>query len=402
LILHEHSFGHFGRDAVVKALIYKGLWWPGLRDDVVKELANCDACVRYTVTRSGFNPAQFIISDAPWNHLQLDTSVHLPTAPGGFTALLIIICVFTGFVLLRPIKTTSAEIVANELWQICCIFGVPKIIQSDNGPEFSNAVIRCLTTLNGIEHRFISPYNPRADGKVERSIQTVTGIIKKMIHGNNENWTLYVPFAQLSYNHKVAALTGSSPFSLMFGRSMNPIKDYSDAQEQSVDTEEWGRHMEMVQSLIYPAILDRVVGRKNKMIQALDRKRRLITADHFPAGAIVMLNDPHRTNKFEPRFIGPFSIVRRTRNGNYMVRDNVGDILERMVPPDQLKLVSKKPRASDLENTAYEIERILNHRGEAGAYEYHVKWKNYRTPTWEPAANFLDTRLITDYWKSKE
>lgn len=403
LIRREHSFGHFGRDAVIKSLLNKNLWWVGMRQQVVQELANCDACTRFTVTQSGFNPAQFIISDAPWNHVQIDTSVHLPAAPGGFTALLVFIDVFTGFVILRPIKTTSAEIVANELWNVCCLFGIPKILQSDNGPEFVNNVIRSLTKLAGIEHRYIAPYNPRADGKVERSIQTVMSVIKKLLHGNENNWVLYVPFAQLSFNNKVSALTGSSPFSLMFGRGVNAPNDYSDASVSSTaDHDIWNQHMEQIQSLIYPAILERVTDRKNKMIQSLDKKRRLLTTDRFPPGAIVMLRDPHRANKFEPKFIGPYSIVRRTRNGNYMLRDNTGDVLDRMIPPDQLKLISKKPRPTDLENNAYEIERILEHRGVPGQYEYKVKWKNFRETTWEPSSNFLDTALISDYWKSPE
>jgi hypothetical protein len=135
------------------------------------------------------------------------------------------------------------------------------------------------------------------------------------------------------------------------------------------------------------------------MIKALDKQRKQLTENAFPIGAIVMLRDPNRKDKFEPKYIGSYSIVRRTRNGNYQLRSEDGEDLERHVPPDQLKLVSKKPRASDLEHNVYEIEKILNHRGEPGNYEYEVKWKGYRETTYEPAENFRDVSLIRDYWK---
>jgi len=405
LIQQQHAFGHFGITAVCANLISRNYWWKGMRKDIQRELSNCDSCNRYTVVRSGFNPAMYITSSSPWEHIQIDSSVHLPPAPGGYKALLVIIDVFTGFVILRPIKTTSADIVANELWQVCCILGLPKIIQSDNGPEFVNEVIRALVKLVGIEHRFISPYNPRADGKVERSIQTVMSIIKKLLHGYENNWTLFVPFAQLSFNNKYASLTGSTPFSLMFGRCLNPIQDYTaDGTEVNIDDlDEWKLHMEKIQSLIYPAILERTKNSKDKMIQALNKKRRLLTKDSvIPVGAIVMLIDPLRKNKFEPKYIGPYTVTHRTRNGNYQLKDGTGVELDRRVPPDQLKLVSEKARPQDLETQEYEIDCILEHRGHPGTYEYKTKFKGFRNPTWVPEENFVDTALIRDYWKSEQ
>ena len=91
----------------------------------------------------------------PGEHYQIDTSVHLPESPDGFTALLVLIDVFSGFVILRSVKDTTAETIAHELWNIFCIIGWPKILQSDNGSEFVNETIRALIKLTGIDHRLI-------------------------------------------------------------------------------------------------------------------------------------------------------------------------------------------------------------------------------------------------------
>jgi hypothetical protein len=315
---------------------------------------------------------------------------------------LVIICVFTGFIILRPIKTNSAEIVANELVQLFCTFGWPKIIQSDNGPEFTNDVLRAVVKLSNIDHRLISPYNPRADGKVERSIGTVMTIIKKLLHGSDNHWPLFVPFAQLAFNEKVSSLTNSTPFSLMFGRSCNEMKDYSsDNKEQEQATiQQWQAHWEKILSVIYPAISDRIRSSKSKMIQRLNKNRRQLLSGALPNGAIVMLIDQRRQNKNEPPYVGPYSIIRRTQQGNYVLKDeSTKDILDRHVPPDQLKLVSRKPRDADLADNQYEVQSILKHRGSPGNYQYYVKWKDYNDRTWESAASFLDDKIIKNYWK---
>ena len=247
--------------------------------------------------------------------------------------------------------------------------------------------------------------NPEFDSFFLAScFQTVMLVLKKLLNGNEHNSTLFVPFAQLSFNNKVAALTGSTPFSLMFGRSLNEIKDYTDNKEEgtiiNIDIQDWKKHMDKIQSLIYPAIIDRTLAKKDKMLKSLDKQHKLLTTSSFPTGSIVMLKDPNRSNKFEPKYIGPYQIVRRTRNGNFILKDQQGDLVDRMIPPDQLKLVSKKPRKQDKE-AVYIIEKILNHRGEPGTYEYYTKFKSYRTPEWIPEENFQDTALISDYWKSE-
>ena len=402
-IEQEHDFGHFGRDALYSKLLHRGYWWPGMRDAIAKKLSECDACTRYVVTKSGFHPARSITALGPMDHIQIDCSVHLPPDAKGFTTLLVIIDVFTGFVFLRAIKTTSAECVAHSLWELFATFGLPKIIQSDNGPEFVNKIVAALVKLTGVEHRFISPYNPRADGKVERAIGTLMGIIKKLLHGHNKEWSLYVPFAQLAFNSKISTLTNSTPFSLMFARTLNPFKDYSSTNVDTplIDFNDWKTYQEKVMSLIYPAISGAVGVKKAAMVERLNKHRKQLVADSFPAGAIVMLNDPLRSDKFRTEvhwsLHRDFAVLAGVPTNSVML---LVITLDRSVPADQLKLISRKPRASDLTSEVFRVEKILSHRGTPGHYEYLTKWFGYTETTWTPAGNFLDDGCIKTYWKS--
>jgi hypothetical protein len=403
LIHNAHAFGHFGREAIFKELWYKDYWWPSMRSDINNVLRDCDACNRYVVVKRGYHPASSITALGPGDHFQIDTSVHLPESDDGYCALLVCIDVFTGFVLLRPLRDTTAETVARKLWKIFSIVGLPKILQSDNGSEFTNDVLHALIKITGIDHRLISPYNPRADGKVERSIGTVMMIIKKLLHGTNKHWPLFVSFAQLAFNNKVSSLTGSTPFSLMFGRSLNDMIDYTNLENPiPISLDEWKEHQEKIISLIYPAISDRIKSGKDKLMQCINKHRRTLLPSSLPNGSTVMITDPHRQNKFEPRYIGPYIIVRRSRGGAYVLKDATGDILDRKVPPDQIKLISKSKRGIDESRPIYVVEKILDHRGPPGHYEYLVKWKNYEDSanSWEPASSFLDDSIIKSYWQS--
>jgi transposase InsO family protein len=60
---------------------------------------------------------------------------------------------------------------------IVCCFGLPKSIQSDNGPHFANEAIERLTQILEIRHKFSIPYYPQSNGRAERLI----GILKSMM-----------------------------------------------------------------------------------------------------------------------------------------------------------------------------------------------------------------------------
>jgi hypothetical protein len=163
-------------------------------------------------------------------------------------------------------------------------------------------------------------------------------------------------------------------------------------------------------SVILPAVNDRILLAKDKMVNQLNQSRRLVLTDSLPTGATVMLKDPNGNRpKFEPKYLGPYTIVRRARNGAYVLKDLIGDLLDRHVPIDQLKVLSKTRRAPVASDSAlddsvvYEVDHIVSHQGDPGHYEYLVRWKNFTSAddTWEPQANFHDDEVIRNYWRGQ-
>ena len=170
-----------------------------------------------------------------------------------------------------------------------------------------------------------------------------------------------------------------------------------------VDLNDWNQYQRKVISLIYPAMSDRIKSRKLRQSDQFNKTHRLITPQTFPTGATVMIKDPVRQNKFEPTYIGPYTIVRRSRGGAYVLKDATGDLLDRHVTADQMKLIARRKRRIDKDQPIYEVESILDPRGLPGSYEYQVNWKNFDITenSWEPASSFLDDSTIQKYWASK-
>ncbi|KAF8934187.1 hypothetical protein BGZ58_005902, partial [Dissophora ornata] len=72
-----------------------------------------------------------------------------------------------------------------------------------------------------------------------------------------------------------------------------------------------------------------------------------------------------------------------------------------VAPDSDLDMGDDNDHADD--PTAYEVQKIIGHRGEGDALEYHVLWKGYDAShaLWLPLSSFNETRVIEDYLNAK-
>jgi len=416
LVTTAHARGHFGEKAMLSYIDREGYWWPKLRADIANEINECPDCQRFSAYTFGYEPARSISASLPGDHLQIDLA-QLPQSSEGYNYILVVVDLFSSFVLLRPMKDKQGITAANALWDIICTIGPPKILQSDNGSEFRNQITNTLCRLTGIPQHFISAYNPRSDGKVERTVKTIKQTIVKLLKGAISLWPTFVPFVQLMYNTKVQELTGSSPFSLMFGRKVNELKDYSNTPAQPITTENWIEHQRKIASLIMPSINNRINDKKTKQRLALDKTRKKLLSEALLPGSIVMIVDstylanPSLRPSTQPKFVGPYTVVRNTLGG-YLLHDSTSTALPRAVHIDQMKVLfragERAPPKALLDGVegeeTFEIDEILDDRNEENEeQEYLVKWKGYdeSEATWEVIENFDDYKCVETYWKKK-
>jgi transposase InsO family protein len=398
LLEDVHQLGHFGTDKMVTAVMDNGYWWPSLRTDAARLVAACDPCLKFNVVARGYHEEKGSVDAAePWQLILLDLA-EPPKADTGEKYLLVIVDAFTRFVVLRPLKDKSAASIAKELWKLFADFGVPKAIQSDNGTEFVNAIVREMRRAFGIQHRLVAAYNHSANGLVERGIRTVSTMLKKHLKGANQKWPQWVPLMQMAVNMVANVTTATAPCLLMFGRAWQQPGDYSGeivSAGSEDDRKKFADKLKWFVEKLYPAVVQRSAAMKKKG-QAY-RQRRERKAGKIEIGSIVYALDPVHKSKWDSMYDGPYEVIGVDDKKCFVLKDGDGKVLGRHIPIDQVKVVA----AQNLE-LVYAVEAVLDHKETANGVHYLVKWKGHQEDenSWEPVEHFNDWTAINKYWKS--
>lgn len=186
IIKYFHDFAHESTTRLIDRLRDNGHDWVGLQREVKRVVASCVVCVVNNYGKSMFATAQSVKAAYPFDVVQVDTAyLGEPSNHNGvrYTHLMVYIDVFTGFIILEPLRSTAMKEASNVIRRIFGRFGPPRRIITDGGPEYSSIhkAIDEMTTQWGCsaERVTTAPHTPRATGKAERAIQDVKRLIYK-------------------------------------------------------------------------------------------------------------------------------------------------------------------------------------------------------------------------------
>ncbi|EIE90565.1 hypothetical protein RO3G_15276 [Rhizopus delemar RA 99-880] len=406
LLEDAHTFGHFGSTSIVEQLHSQGLHWNNIYKDATETIKSCIECQRHNISKKGYHPLKNILAYLPFDHIGIDLLGPLPVTANENVYVLVMIDVCTRYIILRPLKNKQSDTVAKELIKIFGDYGIPKIIQSDNGREFKNSLMHSLSKHLGIDRRYSTAFHSRGNGVSESAVKTTLNTIRKMVNSNSNDWDDVLPIVQLASNYKIRHRSKSAPFSLMFARRLNSFEDYGDQSiadtipNRPVTEQELIERTDRMYQIVFPAIRERTQKIIEEASKRFNDKNMIID---LPKDTAVMVRLPGRTSKLSPLYEGPYIVVRKTQGGSYVLKDEQNELLHREYVPSELKVVSIDETA--IEDTYYEVEDIRDHRGGPGQREYLVKWAGYgeRENTWEKASSFSSTVPIDKYWlKRKE
>lgn len=213
---------HLGAEKCVDR-IRKEFFWPNLREAVRRELKACDiykgAKTHPPLTRVPMGKSRE--ASVPFESIALDHWGPVPRSRKGNRHLLVIVDVFSKYVILRPCPNTKAARVVQTLEEeVFLKFNPPKILITDN---FRPLVGRTMTDLlhrYGVERWTIPFYHSQAN-PAERYIRTISAAIRSMVMergGDQRDWDKDVAKLQWVINTTVNKTTKKSPFFINFGR----------------------------------------------------------------------------------------------------------------------------------------------------------------------------------------
>lgn len=307
--------GHFG---VMKTLqkVRERFYWSKARDDVEKWCRSCDACAaRKGPKRRSRGKLRRYNVGAPFERIAFDILGPLPRSADGNRYLLVVMDYFTKWPEAYPIPDQEAPTVAEVMVQRWISrFGVPLQIHSDQGRNFTSAVINGLCELLGIDKTQTTPLHPQSDGMVERFNRTILNNLSLMVSRNQQDWDQKLPLFLLAYRSAVHETTGYSPSQMLFGHNLRLPCDllFGRPPDAPSSPEEYVEDLQARFEAVHNFARERISVATEKMKTRYDTKA---TGPQFHEGDKVWLWNPKRQKGLSPKlqshWDGPYTVLNR-------------------------------------------------------------------------------------------
>uniref|UniRef100_A0A0A9D292 Integrase catalytic domain-containing protein n=1 Tax=Arundo donax TaxID=35708 RepID=A0A0A9D292_ARUDO len=291
-------------------------WWYEMKREVAEYVALCDICQQVKAEHQ--RPAGLLqplkIPEWKWEEISMDFIVGLPQTQSGYDSVWVIVDRLTKVTHFIPVKESYSGPKLTELYmsRIVCLHGVPKIIVSDRGSQFTSRFWQRLHESLDTKLNFSSAYHPQTDGQTERVNQILEDMLRACALKNRNSWDKNLPYAKFSYNNSYQVSLKKSPFEALYGQKCRTPLFWNQTGENQVFGPEVLKEAErQVQE-----IRDNLKIAQSRQKSYADHRRRELT---FKEGDFVYLKvSPIRglrrfkvKGKLSPRFIGPYKILER-------------------------------------------------------------------------------------------
>lgn len=196
---------HQGHQGIVKtrALARTCIWWPGMSKDIANIIESCPICEKYRREHpQPLSPTP--TPDFPWQRVASD----LFEWQG--ENYLLIVDYFSRWIEISHLNKLTSQCVINSCKAIFARLGIPEVLHTDNGTQYSSREFARFAEYYGFTHLTSSPLHPSGNGEAERAVQTIKNLLRK-----EED-----PFTALLNYRATPLLQGWSPAELLMGRQL--------------------------------------------------------------------------------------------------------------------------------------------------------------------------------------
>lgn len=428
-------------------------YWRGMYADVEWYIASCPDCAtakgkpRYKGRTTGN-----VVATRPFQVVAMDFAIPLPKTHNGNEAMLCCICLFTSYIVLIPMADTSAQSVAEAyLAGVYKRFGAQEMIRHDRDPRFMSSVFKRFNRMMNQKQRPTLAYRPQANGKQERSIQTVVRAIKcYMTDPEQKDWDEYVNQLELALNTSVNLQQRQTSYYLVHGwnprtqlEAAIPPKDGTVKERNAL---EWRENVvkEHEKALAQAEFIQQklMTERAEQANQRVEDALKITVRTEYQVGELVwlyhVLVKEGLVRKLSHLWHGPYRVEERVNESVYRLKIDKKDstvlplvhisrlkpFVSRMARPrERVEGVQGDefdeallPEDSWYEEGAddeYEVEKVLECRYKQRTRngrrlrEYLVKWEGYDEPSWVPEEDLSCTALLYEFdarkaWENRQ
>ena len=314
--------GHLGIEKTTDKIL-KSYFWPSALKDVIQYVQSCETCNRKKLSKERRPMQDMPMPSAPMEIIGIDTCGPFPISDDGNKYVCTIVDHFSGWPEAWAIPDKSAATIAKLLLEeFIPRHGCPRVIISDQGTEYCNALLNLVNKELGISRIHTSSYHPQSNGKTERFHRCMNEMIQKQISENQTTWDRILQPCLGAYRVSKNESTKYSPYFVMYGRDpvlpidtlLQPRLRYAGEDYVPVMFEHLhNAYSEVVQN----------------MQQSRERNKALIaqnaTSSNFQPGDPVFYFDPSVQPGDTPKFTLPwknyFRVVSKLGEENYRIKN---------------------------------------------------------------------------------
>ncbi len=316
--------GHLGSAKTYKR-VRRGHYWPGMKKDVWRYCRGCALCQKAKPTNKP--PAGLMRHTEPygtWKMVSLDLIGPLSRTPQGHDNLLVAVDYFSKWFSLFPLRSAKIRTIAEHMFSLCCLFGFPQYVLSDNGPQFVSAVYEEMWRGVGTKPKYTTPYHPQTN-MTERVNRNVVTHLRTFVEAHTD-WDARLKELGFALNSAVHESTGLAPCEIMLGRPLEYPWKLDDAQVADLVLpndeylKDFFRNLTARLAKVYIFVKENQAKASAKQKRNFDRKRRKQT---YEVGDMVLRNR-HVLSDASKQFSAKLA---RLREGPYKVIKVLSDVV---------------------------------------------------------------------------
>ena len=416
-------------------------YWPHMANDIFQAVRDCRSCAR--VRGTTYKHRRFLRlfpAEYPLQFIAIDLLGPLPKSKRGNRHVLVVTCRFSKLARAIPLaRITSASVVRALLESWIYPYGLPSMILSDNGVQFTSKFFEAMCTTLGVKHLTTTTYHPQTNGQVERYNRTLVARLRHYVAENQADWDDFVQPLTYAYNTQVHRSTGRSPFDLVLSRSpTNPTLP----TDTALPTLPANATRQQVELGLLRRLASTIAQARSNLATAADRykffhDRTAKLAPRPLPGQRVFIDRPSKqhavrksdehlvASKLSSKAYGPFRVIAATDDTVTIDEDGIEHVVSTdrvTVDPSSIGAAAEAvvrarddkrdsptqgaPSADEEEsgdNRRYVVDRLVDHRDTPAGRQYKVRWYGYPAEfdTFEPVAN-LPHHFVARYHRREQ
>ena len=183
------------------------IFWPGMSFEIWNYIETCGTCATYGVKQPTESPMISEQPDRPWSKVASDLFSY-----GGKTFLVTVDC-YSNFIEVDHLRNENSFTVICKLKAHFARQGIPDVLVTDNGSQFTSADFKQFVKSWGFEHRTSSPGYPQANGFAEDAVKVAKSIMRKSTSTNDDYF-----LGLLNHRNTPSVGLNTSPAQRLMGR----------------------------------------------------------------------------------------------------------------------------------------------------------------------------------------